>query len=70
MSDCEQLRQHYDAYALGALEGEERAEIDVHLKRGCPICTADGASRATRVDSGVGLGQRCGASAAHALFRS
>ena len=41
MSDCEQLRQHYDAYALGALEGEERAEIDAHLKRGCPVCTAE-----------------------------
>jgi len=41
VSDCEQLKQHYDAYALGALEGEERAEIDVHLNRGCPICTAE-----------------------------
>ncbi len=41
MSDCEHLKQHYDAYALGALEGEERAEIDAHLKRGCPACTSE-----------------------------
>jgi anti-sigma-K factor RskA len=39
VSDCEQLRECYEAYALGALEGEDRAELDAHLARGCPVCT-------------------------------
>ena len=28
------------AYALGALEGEERAELEAHLATGCPRCAA------------------------------
>jgi len=36
---CEQLAQLYDEYALGVLEGEERAEIEQHLARACPTCT-------------------------------
>lgn len=39
MNDCAQLRQDYEAYALGVLDPEERAEIDAHLNRGCPDCT-------------------------------
>ena len=39
MSDCKQLAEQYDAYALGALEGAERAEIAAHLERGCAECT-------------------------------
>ncbi len=39
MSDCENLREHYEAYALGALEGDERGELESHLARGCPTCT-------------------------------
>ncbi len=41
MTDCEQLKQHYESYALGALEGQERAEIEAHLARGCPTCNAE-----------------------------
>ncbi len=41
MSDCEHLKELYESYALGALEGEERAELEAHLKRGCPTCTAE-----------------------------
>ena len=41
MSDCERLREYYQSYARGALEGEARAELDVHLARGCPICTPE-----------------------------
>lgn len=41
MTDCEQLKQHYESYALGALEGEERAEIEAHLARECPTCNAE-----------------------------
>jgi anti-sigma-K factor RskA len=36
---CEQLEQLYDEYALGVLEGEERAELEEHLARACPTCT-------------------------------
>lgn len=35
---CEELREMYELYALGALEGEELAELDAHLERGCEAC--------------------------------
>jgi anti-sigma-K factor RskA len=38
--DCKLLQEHYEAFALGALEGEERTEIQAHLDRACPNCTA------------------------------
>jgi len=41
VSDCAQLKENYEAYALGALEGEERAELQAHLARGCPVCTPE-----------------------------
>ncbi len=41
MSDCEQLKEHYKSYALGALEGEERVELEAHVARGCPTCTQE-----------------------------
>jgi anti-sigma-K factor RskA len=37
--DCEQLAPLYEEYALGVLEGDERAEIEAHLARSCPQCT-------------------------------
>ncbi|HEV7967299.1 MAG TPA: anti-sigma factor [Candidatus Acidoferrales bacterium] len=37
--DCERLAPLYEEYALGALEGTERAELEEHLARGCPKCT-------------------------------
>jgi anti-sigma-K factor RskA len=37
--NCEQLAALYEEYALGVLEGEERAELDAHLARTCPTCT-------------------------------
>jgi anti-sigma-K factor RskA len=36
--DCEQLAPMYEEYALGVLEGEERAEMEAHLARNCPHC--------------------------------
>ena len=39
MDDCKQLSEFYEAYALGALEGAEREEIERHLARACPTCT-------------------------------
>jgi anti-sigma-K factor RskA len=40
VDDCKQLSEFYEAYALGALEGPEREEIERHLARGCTACTA------------------------------
>lgn len=37
--NCEQLAPLYEEYALGTLEGEERAEIEAHLASACPQCT-------------------------------
>lgn len=36
---CEQLAPLYDEYALGVLEGDERAQLEDHLARACPMCT-------------------------------
>jgi anti-sigma-K factor RskA len=40
VDDCRQLSELYEAYALGTLEGAEREEIERHLARACPTCTA------------------------------
>ncbi len=37
--NCEQLAPLYEEYALGVLEGKERAELEAHLARACPKCT-------------------------------
>ena len=37
--NCEELRDDYELYALGTLDGEERDEIARHLARGCDNCT-------------------------------
>ena len=42
---CDELRDQYELYALGALEAEERAELDVHLHRQDDPCV-DGVRRA------------------------
>ena len=38
--NCDQLREHYDLYALGVAEEPERSEIRTHLNRECEICMA------------------------------
>jgi len=45
VTDCAKLAALYEEYALGVLEGEERAEIERHLARNCPQCMA-GVARA------------------------
>jgi hypothetical protein len=35
---CEQLRDSYELYSLGLLDGEEKREIDAHLERNCAVC--------------------------------
>ena len=37
--NCERLAPFYEEYALGVLEGKERAELEEHLARKCPQCT-------------------------------
>jgi anti-sigma-K factor RskA len=39
MMDCAQLAPLYEEFALGVLEGEERAELEAHLARACKVCT-------------------------------
>lgn len=42
---CDELKDLYELYALGALEPGERRELEEHLERNCPACTA-GVNRA------------------------
>ena len=35
---CEELREMFELYALGLLEGAEKDEIEAHLARGCGTC--------------------------------
>jgi anti-sigma-K factor RskA len=35
---CEDLRDSYELYSLGLLDGEEKREIDAHLARNCAVC--------------------------------
>ena len=50
---CEQLHPLYEEYALGVLEGAERAEIEAHLARACGKC-APGVAHARWVVSQLG----------------
>jgi hypothetical protein len=45
--NCEELRDHYERYALGVAAQPERGEIRAHLDRGCEVCTS-GVNRAIR----------------------
>jgi anti-sigma-K factor RskA len=49
---CEELRDLYELYALGALETEEQAEIDAHVVRDCPTCIA-GVKRALATNAAI-----------------
>jgi anti-sigma-K factor RskA len=42
---CEELRDSYELFVFGTLEGPEREEIAAHLQRACPECS-EGVSRA------------------------
>jgi anti-sigma-K factor RskA len=35
---CEDLRDSYELYSLGLLDGEEKREIEEHLARNCTVC--------------------------------
>ncbi len=49
---CHELQEMFELYALGVLEGEERAEIDAHLARGCETCSRELAG-ALAINAGV-----------------
>jgi len=38
VSNCDQFRDQIEAYALGALDPEERAGLEAHLATGCVAC--------------------------------
>jgi len=38
VKDCDQFREMFEAYALGALDAEERAALEAHLATGCKDC--------------------------------
>ena len=35
---CEELKDAFELYSLGLLEGEEKSEVEAHLARGCVSC--------------------------------
>jgi anti-sigma-K factor RskA len=38
VKNCDQFREMFEAYALGALDAPERAALETHLATGCPEC--------------------------------
>jgi hypothetical protein len=46
--NCNELREHYELYAIGVAEEPERSEIRAHLNRECEICM-QGIKRAREV---------------------
>ena len=38
MKNCDQFRELIEAYALGALDPQDRAALEAHLAAGCPEC--------------------------------
>jgi anti-sigma-K factor RskA len=51
--NCEELREHYELYALDIAEEPERSEVRAHLQRGCEVCMA-GVKRALETAALVG----------------
>ena len=49
---CQELRDMFELYALGALEPAEKAEIEAHLARGCENC-GPALSAALALNAGV-----------------
>ncbi|MCU1273433.1 MAG: hypothetical protein JWO48_864 [Bryobacterales bacterium] len=51
---CDELREQYELYALGVLDGEERAELDAHLRSEGDPCV-DGVRRARQLMTTLAL---------------
>jgi hypothetical protein len=52
--NCDELRDQYELYALGALDAEERAELDEHLRRQGDPCI-DGVRHARELMTSLAL---------------
>ncbi len=52
--NCDELRDQYELYALGALDPAERAELDAHLRREGDPCV-DGVRRARQTMTSLAL---------------
>jgi anti-sigma-K factor RskA len=51
---CDELRDQYELYALGAMDAEERAELDAHMRREGDPCV-DGVRRARELMASLAL---------------
>jgi hypothetical protein len=51
--NCDELRDHYELYAIGVAEEPERSEIRAHLNRECEVCM-DAMKRAREVAALLG----------------
>src|SRR5215469_10211836 len=51
--NCDELKDHYELFAMGAAEEPERSEIRAHLARGCEVCMSE-MKRARRLATGLG----------------
>jgi anti-sigma-K factor RskA len=54
-TNCEDLRDSYELFVFGTLDGPEREEIAAHLGRGCPACSA-GIARARLLATHLAVG--------------
>jgi anti-sigma-K factor RskA len=50
---CDELREHYELYAIGAADDPERSEIRAHLRRECEVCM-EGMRRARELPALLG----------------
>ena len=41
MTGCEQIKELYEAYALGALDARDRDLVEAHLTTDCAACAAE-----------------------------
>lgn len=51
--NCDQLRDHYELYAMGVADEPELSEIREHLNRGCEVCMA-GVKKSTELTALLG----------------
>lgn len=51
---CDELKELYELYALGAVDPAERREVEEHLERNCPTCGA-GIKQAQRLVASLAL---------------
>jgi len=68
--NCDELRDHYELFALGLAEEPEKGEIRAHLARDCETCLP-GVRRAEELMALLGTnGSACGTARAPAAANS